>query len=356
MAELFAALDSNGEIRFVDEVPRGAACGCRCPECASPLVAKQGVAKVWHFAHEGGQERPECAVGAANLLRRVAIDVLKAAAPLELPTFRRHLEAQRGGRSWTRTVDLESRRSSPWTWFDAPSRPAPAAQSTLADGVPVELHVEVTQPAAEGGGGTAVASFVLALPGLQELQSRIAAQEYVQRAGSVVWRYRPDPDGTFDRAAAELEREAAEASAAADAIHRQTKEAESARRAAAEAERRRVEQARNSEQTRLAASILDCTPSRAPSSSMILYRLRNKTSWLFYSLDDGGSGLVQWPPGQANVLVPPSDVATLDEHLDVYRTTPSQAIMFLAPQSAGVHNDSNPTALARWAAANLGPQ
>ena len=42
MSQLFAALDAQGQIRFVGDVARGAACGCFCPVCASPLIAKLG--------------------------------------------------------------------------------------------------------------------------------------------------------------------------------------------------------------------------------------------------------------------------------------------------------------------------
>ena len=45
-------LDPNNE-RLVDvvAVPRGAKCGCVCPSCRTPLVARQGDEKEWHFAH-----------------------------------------------------------------------------------------------------------------------------------------------------------------------------------------------------------------------------------------------------------------------------------------------------------------
>ena len=41
---------------------------------------------------KGGQERPECAVGAVNLLRRFAIEVLKSSEPLELPPYIHRLD------------------------------------------------------------------------------------------------------------------------------------------------------------------------------------------------------------------------------------------------------------------------
>jgi hypothetical protein len=35
----------------VASVPRGRHCGCICPSCSTPLVARQGKQKEWHFAH-----------------------------------------------------------------------------------------------------------------------------------------------------------------------------------------------------------------------------------------------------------------------------------------------------------------
>lgn len=70
---IFTGLDQTGAIRFVGDVPRGAACGCICSACGAPLVAKRGEQKKWHFAHEASQERPDCFSGAVNLLRRLAI-------------------------------------------------------------------------------------------------------------------------------------------------------------------------------------------------------------------------------------------------------------------------------------------
>lgn len=35
----------------VADVPRGGKCGCICPSCKTPLIARQGDLKEWHFAH-----------------------------------------------------------------------------------------------------------------------------------------------------------------------------------------------------------------------------------------------------------------------------------------------------------------
>jgi len=47
----FGLRESDGAIIDVHAVPRGRGCGCICPSCRTPLVARQGREKVWHFAH-----------------------------------------------------------------------------------------------------------------------------------------------------------------------------------------------------------------------------------------------------------------------------------------------------------------
>ena len=48
----FGLLKATGELVEVEEVEGGAACGCICPSCSTPLVARRGTEKIWHFAHE----------------------------------------------------------------------------------------------------------------------------------------------------------------------------------------------------------------------------------------------------------------------------------------------------------------
>ncbi len=50
------ALDLNGQLVHVDNVPNGSKCGCRCPACNEPLIAKNnGTKKVHHFSHSSGK-------------------------------------------------------------------------------------------------------------------------------------------------------------------------------------------------------------------------------------------------------------------------------------------------------------
>ena len=51
------ALDKNGDLKYVRDVPIGDACGCICPKCKEPLIAKHcyNEGKLPHFAHESGK-------------------------------------------------------------------------------------------------------------------------------------------------------------------------------------------------------------------------------------------------------------------------------------------------------------
>jgi len=104
---LIMACDASGAIRFVGDVQRGAACGCFCPMCKSPLVAKQGNTNEWHFSHEASQERPECEAGAENLARSLGIEFARELAQrraLVLPEYRTSagvISASLSRRGWT---------------------------------------------------------------------------------------------------------------------------------------------------------------------------------------------------------------------------------------------------------------
>lgn len=43
----------DGNLVHISEVSGGLSCGCRCPACASPLIAKKGNVRIHHFAHPG---------------------------------------------------------------------------------------------------------------------------------------------------------------------------------------------------------------------------------------------------------------------------------------------------------------
>ena len=45
----------DGCLVHVKDVMRGKSCACTCPACSSPLIARQGAQKAWHFAHATSQ-------------------------------------------------------------------------------------------------------------------------------------------------------------------------------------------------------------------------------------------------------------------------------------------------------------
>ncbi|MBV5336726.1 MAG: hypothetical protein J0653_01610, partial [Deltaproteobacteria bacterium] len=68
------AVDADGVPRSVEEVERGLACKCTCPQCKAPLVANKGERrlKVWHFSHKANTQ---CA-GALERSLHVAVKAL----------------------------------------------------------------------------------------------------------------------------------------------------------------------------------------------------------------------------------------------------------------------------------------
>lgn len=69
LAVPFAQCLETGEFCYPTQVAKGLACNCICPVCESPVVAKQGDDKVWHFAHHTptGSKSVNCGEGCVHL-------------------------------------------------------------------------------------------------------------------------------------------------------------------------------------------------------------------------------------------------------------------------------------------------
>ncbi len=73
----------------VASVRRGNKCGCICPSCKTPLIARQGQSKEWHFAHRSrnvhNEIRKECdysfAVSVRLMIRQLSTHGLKFRTP-----------------------------------------------------------------------------------------------------------------------------------------------------------------------------------------------------------------------------------------------------------------------------------
>ena len=74
----------------VEDVASGLACGCFCPGCRSPLVARQG-SRAWSFAHHGSKGDIGCLETA---IHRVAKQALLDAGAMVVPGYKLAVSAQ----------------------------------------------------------------------------------------------------------------------------------------------------------------------------------------------------------------------------------------------------------------------
>lgn len=76
------ALSIAGLPVSISEVPSGLACGCTCPGCGEPLVAKKGKKRDHHFSHSSGSE---CASGYESSLHLAVKAILERTKKIVLP-------------------------------------------------------------------------------------------------------------------------------------------------------------------------------------------------------------------------------------------------------------------------------
>lgn len=310
-AVMIMAFDAHGEIRFVGDVPKGAGCGCFCPTCKSPLVAKQGFENEWHFAHEASQERPECAVGAENLARSLGIEHLRhlhARGALELPPYTTHAGVSTIFLSRSVPVTWGSQLVGPLAWRDAPRKAQAVATGMLDTGAPMALFVQVgglSSPALEDlPEDCAYATLLVAPTWPKGTRTRQEAMAAIAQSAQLRWGYQPDTFGM--RAAAQQEIEAQEKLARASAAEFERQRAQAAGRRwamtaramqqGAEAARAETHNAaRNAtntapEPTRPTAKAdpqarYPQYPGHAPGCNFQFFRLGPEEAWVFYELE-----------------------------------------------------------------------
>lgn len=200
MTTMFAARDARGNVRFVADVPRGAACACFCLSCNSPLVARKGGVNEWHFAHESDQERLECEVGLRNLLRRLVLEEICATnAWVQTPFTVAHPTPGREPLSWT------AHRKGEITLLDAHGAMEAAAFVTLVEGGGAEIYISIGNEhvADRPRDGAALMHVHCPLPdlntllGAHSIRSEQDARAFVRRHMILRWQFLPDFDGSF---------------------------------------------------------------------------------------------------------------------------------------------------------------
>ncbi|PPC94865.1 MAG: hypothetical protein CTY33_02970 [Methylotenera sp.] len=79
--QLFA-IDKHLQIKSINDVERGLACGCSCPSCGEALIARQGDVREWHFAHTSGND---CVNGAETALHLAAKQIIMQSQGITIP-------------------------------------------------------------------------------------------------------------------------------------------------------------------------------------------------------------------------------------------------------------------------------
>lgn len=77
------AIGHDGRVVHVNEVSNGAKCGCSCPSCHSPLIAKnEGGERAHHFAHDGRLEEHSCSETALHFAaKQIVADKMRVLLP-----------------------------------------------------------------------------------------------------------------------------------------------------------------------------------------------------------------------------------------------------------------------------------
>lgn len=337
---LFAAPDAQGRTRFVSEVPRGAACGCFCPVCASPLVAKQGGVKEWHFAHEASQERVECEVGAMNMLRRLAAEVLQADGDPVFPPYRQELSSRltiaRELVQWDAQVVPGSAQ-----WSTSGQASAPFLRGLLSTGTHFEARIEISEMHVRrigGDGPDAAVIFWLPMPRPEDLLDRQVLEMHIRTKGYWFWQHHPDVEGRLQAAQLKLEQ-----------ADRAAVERDEERWQILQGSRALAENPAHPPVTSDHEEVPDWLPGLKPNTALLCYALKDgQGNWVLYSRHDGTYRLVPYPPAPEgwDELFPPS-VGTPDKDGGYAVPNFVGAVLFLAPRSFGTGSPTTPSGVTR---------
>lgn len=333
LLSIFAGIDAGGEMRFVGDVPRGAACGCRCVSCGAPLVARRGEVRHWHFAHEASQERPDCYAGAVNLLRRLAVERLREHGVPPLPRYRVQVSTRP---PLPRRVDMlayEAGMATVEQWREDPPSLGWVARLRLPSGTSLRLFVtinaqlQVKSEDIEPGEGAL--QYEVPLPfSREELQDRASAIRHIDEAAQLVWLRCPDADGQKAELLSALEK------------HAQTAAPFSATAWPADF---------GNPTPRGTAAAVDESPWaawRKPGHAFICYGTRDGEGWVIFPHQDGRLVMAPYPMFDGWDEAVPAHIGVADADLEVLVLSDRLAAMvFLSPRSPMIRTASSWTEL-----------
>ena len=96
----FGLRESDNALVDVYDVPNGKQCGCVCPSCHTPLEARQGNIKIWHFAHASknvyNKTKNECEYSFYLSVRLMARQLIGKQIKLSLPEYKGTIEFYEG--------------------------------------------------------------------------------------------------------------------------------------------------------------------------------------------------------------------------------------------------------------------
>lgn len=83
----------DGVLTYIEDVPRGLACGCVCARCGRVLIAKKGKVRQHHFAHH---ESVDCHGAVESVLHRLAKELIHGMNEIQLPPYAFRMERRSG--------------------------------------------------------------------------------------------------------------------------------------------------------------------------------------------------------------------------------------------------------------------
>jgi hypothetical protein len=329
---IFAGVDAEGALKFVGDVPRGAACGCTCAACGAPLVARRGAIRSWHFAHEASQERPDCFAGAVNLLRRLAGQRLRDLGIPPLPVYSTTAATKFPLRVLSESISCEPGPATVELWEAEPGQTGSTALLRLASGTGVRLFVTVGQHAQVRTGdvraGEGAIFYEVPLPfAAEQLKDLEAAIRHIDENGSFFWRHFPDAAPLKAEALARLEVEAKKP--LGQPLSRRETFQPPPREAPAWQYAAIVPPA--------PAPVVDESPWaawRKPRHAFLCYGLRDGTGWVLFPHQDGRHVMAPYPSFEGWDEAMPARIGKLLPDLPVYVLSDKLAAMVYLSQMA----------------------